>query len=48
MEAIMVFCENTNTDPEYIAKFLSKPIKEKLRVEGESLNLLPKSSRLPV
>lgn len=47
MEAVMVFCEKTNTDPEYIAKFLSKPIKEKLRAEGEALNLLPKSSKLP-
>ena len=48
MEAIMAFCENTNTDPEYIAKFLSNPIKEKLRIEGESLNLLPKSPKLPL
>ena len=48
IDAILFVCENYSLNPEYIAKHLPKPIVEKLREEGESLNLLPKSSRLPI
>jgi hypothetical protein len=47
MDAILKLCEDHSLEPSYIAKHLTKPIIEKLREEGESLNLLPKSSRLP-
>ena len=47
MEAILKLCEDHSIEPAYIAKHLSKPIIEKLREEGESLNFLKKSSRLP-
>jgi replication initiation and membrane attachment protein DnaB len=48
IQTILNLCEKYNIDPEYMAKYLSKPVIEKLRQEGESLNLLPRSSRLPV
>jgi len=47
MDAVLKLCEDYSLEPSYIAKHLSKPIIEKLREEGESINLLPKSARLP-
>lgn len=47
MDAILKLCEDYSLEPSYIAKHLTKPIIEKLREEGESINLLPKSARLP-
>ena len=48
IQAILSICEEKNIDPAYIAKHLSKPIIEKIRAEGETINLLPKSARLPL
>lgn len=48
LQAITTFCEEHSLDPAYVAKYLSKPIIEKLRIEAESLNFLPKSARLPL
>lgn len=48
IQAILSICEEKNIDPSYIAKHLSKPIIEKIRAEGESINLLQKSARLPL
>jgi len=47
IDAILKLCEDYSLEPSYIAKHLSKPVIEKLRQEGESINLLPKSARLP-
>jgi uncharacterized protein YllA (UPF0747 family) len=47
MDAVLKLCEDHSLEPSYIAKHLTKPIIEKLREEGESINLLPKSARLP-
>ena len=47
IDAILKICEDYSLEPSYIAKHLTKPVIEKLREEGESINLLPKSSRLP-
>jgi hypothetical protein len=48
IQAILSYCEEKNIDPSYVAKYLSKPIIEKIRAEGETINLLPKSARLPL
>jgi len=48
MDAVLQICESHNIDPSYIAKHLSKPIVEKIKAEGQALNLLPKSARLPI
>lgn len=48
IQTILSICEKYNLDPEYIAKYLTKPVIERIKEEGESLNLLPKSSKLPV
>jgi|MDTC01.2.fsa_nt_gb hypothetical protein len=48
LSAIVTLCEENDIEPAFVAKMLSKPMKEKLKLEGEDLNLLKKSSRLPL
>lgn len=47
LNAIVVLCEESGIDTEHIAKFLSKPIIEKIKEEAKDLNYLPKTSKLP-
>lgn len=46
IEAVIDACDSLGIEPELAAKYLSRPIKEKLRAEGEEINLLPKSPKL--
>lgn len=48
IESILAVCEEMGIDPEQAAKYLSKPIIEKIRAEGESINLLPPTPKLPI
>ena len=48
IEAILELCDEKNIEPEVAAKFLTKPIIEKLENEGQESNLLPKGARLPL
>jgi ribosomal protein S13 len=48
IESILAVCEELGIDPEQAAKYLSKPIIEKIRAEGESINLLPSTPKLPI
>jgi len=47
MEAVIEACEVFNIEPQVAGKFLDKPIVEKIQAEGESMNLLPRSQKLP-
>jgi len=47
MEAVIDTCEHFNIEPQVAGKFLEKPIIEKIQAEGESMNLLPKTQKLP-
>jgi len=48
MDAVITLCEQYNVEPETVVKHLSKPILEKIKVEGQSLNFLPKTkTKLP-
>ena len=40
METINLLCDEMSIEPELAAKYLSKPIIEKIRVEAENINLL--------
>ena len=42
IDAVISVCENHNIDPGIASKFLSTPIVEKIKVEGQEVNLLPK------
>lgn len=48
IQAILTYCEQNNVDTVFVAKYLSKPLIEKIRAEGETINLLPRSARLPL
>jgi len=48
IDAVIAVCERFGIEPQVAAKFLSKPIIEKIKAEGQELNLLPKKSKLPV
>tara|TARA_Y100001972_G_C7569681_1_gene285931 strand:+ start:466 stop:687 length:222 start_codon:yes stop_codon:yes gene_type:complete len=47
IEAVLSVSETFGFGPEVGAKLLSKPIVEKIKIEGEQINLLPKISQLP-
>ena len=49
IEAILVMCETFEIEPQIAAKLISKPIIEKVAVEGIDINLLKaKESKLPI
>jgi len=48
IDAVLYLCEKHGVEPDTISKLLSKPIKERLKVEGQQLNLLKKDSKLPL
>lgn len=48
MKSVILSCDQFGISIETGAKFLSKPIIEKIQAEGESVNLLPKKSKLPI
>lgn len=41
LEAVIQLCERRNIEPESAAKLLSKPIIEKIQIEGQEMHLLP-------
>ena len=48
MEAIIYYCEQNMLEPESVTKWIDKCLKEKIQVEAEALNYLPKTSQLPL
>jgi hypothetical protein len=49
MDAILIYCENHELEPEDIRKFVSKTLKEKVAVNAQDLHYLPKTTaELPV
>jgi len=45
IEAVIDVCEKHGIDPSSVAKFLPKAMKERLRLEGQDLNLIPKDKK---
>jgi predicted urease superfamily metal-dependent hydrolase len=48
IESVLSVCDDMGIAPEQVVKYLSKPIIEKIRAEGESINLLPPTPKLPI
>lgn len=46
MEVIIDLCERHGIEPESVAKLLNKPLKERIKVEGQRANILKKGSKL--
>ena len=47
MDAIQYYCEQNKIEPETIGKLVQGALKQKVREEAESLNFLPKTTKLP-
>ena len=48
MDAVLELCDKHNLEPASADKLLSKPIIEKIQVEGQKIHLLPRSGALPI
>ena len=48
MDACLEYCKDKNVEPEALGRLVNKSLKQKIQVEAENLNFLPKSSTLPV
>jgi len=48
IEAILTLSDKYGIEPKVAAKFISKPIIEKVQKEGQEINLLPETSKLPI
>ena len=47
MDAIQYYCEQNKIEPETIGKLVQGSLKQKVREEAESLNFLPKTTKIP-
>lgn len=43
IEAVLEICDKHQIEPSSVNKLLNKQIKDKLKVEGQDINLLPKN-----
>jgi hypothetical protein len=48
MDSIIQYCEDTGLEVDVASTLISSALKSKIREEAQSLNLLKKTSRLPV
>lgn len=48
IDAVVHLCDDTNIDPEDVAKFISNILKDKIEAEARNLNYLPRQNTLPV
>lgn len=49
IDAVLSLCEEYEIEPPIVAKSLSKPLVEKIKMEGQDLNLLPRpENKLPI
>ena len=48
MDAVLHFCDENKIDPAEVGKLISKPLKEKITLETQKLNLFAKTGKLPL
>ena len=48
IDAIIALSDEYGIEPNVAAKYISKPIVEKVQREGQDINLLPETSKLPI
>jgi len=47
IDAVLHVCEENKMEPFMAARLISDPIKEKIKLEGQEINLLPAEAQLP-
>lgn len=45
IDAVLVYCEENQIELENVSKLISKPLKEKLKVDAQRMNFMKKTSR---
>jgi hypothetical protein len=48
MDAVLRYCEQNDIDPSTVAPMLTKALKDKITIEAQNLNIIPKTGQLPV
>ena len=48
MEAILYYCEQNMLEPASVTKWIDQCLKDKIQLDAEKLNYLPKTSQLPL
>ena len=48
MDAILKYCEENELDPGTVAPMITKTLKDKITIEAQNLNYIPKTGQLPV
>jgi len=48
MDAVLKYCEDNDIDPSTVAPMLTKALKDKITIEAQNLNIIPKTGQLPV
>tara|TARA_R100001510_G_C7632104_1_gene190779 strand:+ start:499 stop:726 length:228 start_codon:yes stop_codon:yes gene_type:complete len=49
IDAVLKKCDDYDIEPQVAAKLISRPIVEKLQIEGQDINLVPKQkNKLPI
>ena len=48
MDAVLKYCEENDIDPSTVAPMLTKALKDKITIEAQNLNIIPKTGQLPV
>ena len=48
MDAIVIFCEKNDVEPQDVKKFITKTIKDKVALNAQELHLIPKTNTLPI
>jgi hypothetical protein len=48
MDAILRYCEENELDPSTVAPMLTKALKDKVTIEAQNLNYIPKTGQLPL
>ena len=48
MDAVLRYCEQNDIDPSTVSSLLTKALKDKITIEAQNLNYIPKTGQLPV
>jgi hypothetical protein len=48
MDAVIEYCDEKKLETDQINHLINRSLKEKIRLNAEAINMLPKSSALPI
>lgn len=48
MDAVLHYCSENELEPEFVSSVITQPLKEKIALEAQELNFLPKTATLPL